>query len=49
MYTIVKIVFKNANLTRANRNFRFFQVFTQHYNHSHMVRTMHKNQWVSLH
>ncbi|MBI5971733.1 inorganic phosphate transporter [Staphylococcus caledonicus] len=28
MYTIVKIVFKNANLTRANRNFRFFQVFT---------------------
>ncbi|MGW9856640.1 inorganic phosphate transporter, PiT family [Staphylococcus hominis] len=28
MYTIVKIIFKNANLTRANRNFRFFQVFT---------------------
>ena len=28
MYTIVKVVFKNANLTRANRNFRFFQVFT---------------------
>lgn len=28
MYTIVKIVFKNANLTRANRNFRFFQMFT---------------------
>ena len=27
MYTTVKIVFKNANLTRANRNFRFFQVF----------------------
>ena len=29
MYTTVKIVFKNANLTRANRNFRFFQVFTE--------------------
>lgn len=28
MYTIVKIIFKNANLTRANRNFRFFQMFT---------------------
>ncbi|PCF87190.1 inorganic phosphate transporter [Staphylococcus intermedius] len=28
MYTIVKRVFKNANLTRANRNFRFFQIFT---------------------
>ena len=49
MYTTVKIVFKNANLTRANRNFRFFQVFTEDCNRSHMVRTMHKNQWVSLH
>lgn len=28
MYSIVKIVFKNANLTRSNRNFRFFQIFT---------------------
>ena len=28
MYTIVKIVFKNSNLTRTNRNFRFFQIFT---------------------
>ena len=28
MYSIVKVVFKNANLTRANRNFRFFQIFT---------------------
>ncbi|ARJ28073.1 inorganic phosphate transporter [Staphylococcus lugdunensis] len=28
MYSIVKIVFKNANLTRSNCNFRFFQIFT---------------------
>lgn len=28
MYSIVKVVFKNANLTRANRNFRFLQIFT---------------------
>src|SRR5699024_7688636 len=28
MYSIVKIVFKNANLTKTNRNFRFFQIFT---------------------
>ena len=28
MYSIVKVVFKNANLTKANRNFRFFQIFT---------------------
>ncbi|OHP89468.1 inorganic phosphate transporter [Staphylococcus sp. HMSC063D03] len=28
MYSIVKIVFKNANLTKSNRNFRFFQIFT---------------------
>lgn len=28
MYSIVKIVFRNANLTRSNRNFRFFQIFT---------------------
>ena len=47
MYT-VKIVFKNANLTRANRNFRFFQVFTA----TAIVLTWYercKNQWVSLH
>ncbi|PHK50433.1 inorganic phosphate transporter [Staphylococcus edaphicus] len=28
MYSIVKVVFKNANLTKSNRNFRFFQIFT---------------------
>ncbi len=28
MYSIFKVIFKNANLTRANRNFRFFQIFT---------------------
>ncbi|MDY5059869.1 inorganic phosphate transporter [Staphylococcus simulans] len=28
MYSIVKVVFKNANLTKANRNFRIFQIFT---------------------
>ncbi|MBF7019374.1 inorganic phosphate transporter [Staphylococcus sp. 18_1_E_LY] len=28
IYSIVKIVFKNANLTKTNRNFRFFQIFT---------------------
>ncbi|MGE0974875.1 anion permease [Staphylococcus cohnii] len=28
MYSIVKVVFKNANLTKTNRNFRFFQIFT---------------------
>ncbi|MFC6117876.1 anion permease [Macrococcoides bohemicum] len=28
MYTIIKIVFKNANLTKTNRNFRFLQIFT---------------------
>ncbi|MCS4486467.1 inorganic phosphate transporter [Staphylococcus americanisciuri] len=28
MYSIVKRVFKNANLARTNRNFRYFQIFT---------------------
>lgn len=28
IYTIIKIVFKNANLTKTNRNFRFLQIFT---------------------
>ncbi|MDW4307017.1 inorganic phosphate transporter [Staphylococcus saprophyticus] len=28
MYSIVKVVFKNANLTKSNHNFRFFQIFT---------------------
>ncbi|KIX90673.1 inorganic phosphate transporter [Staphylococcus microti] len=28
MYSIVKVVFKNANLARTNRNFRIFQIFT---------------------
>ncbi|UXR44911.1 inorganic phosphate transporter [Staphylococcus simulans] len=28
MYSIVKVVFKNATLTKANRNFRIFQIFT---------------------
>lgn len=28
IYSIVKVVFKNANLTKTNRNFRFFQIFT---------------------
>lgn len=28
MYSIVKVVFINANLTKTNRNFRFFQIFT---------------------
>lgn len=28
MYTIIKVFFKNANLTRTNRNFRIFQIFT---------------------
>ncbi|SCS25730.1 inorganic phosphate transporter [Staphylococcus caeli] len=28
MYSIVKVLFKNANLTKSNRNFRFFQIFT---------------------
>ena len=45
MYSIVKVVFKNANLTRANRNFRFSKSSQQHYNHSHMVLTMLRNQW----
>ncbi|PTF84454.1 inorganic phosphate transporter [Staphylococcus chromogenes] len=28
IYSIVKKVFKNANLARTNQNFRFFQIFT---------------------
>lgn len=28
MYTIIKVFFKNANLTKTNRNFRIFQIFT---------------------
>lgn len=28
IYSVVKIVFKNANLTKTNRNFRYFQIFT---------------------
>ena len=28
IYSIVKVVFKNANLTKTNSNFRFFQIFT---------------------
>ncbi|WP_412519454.1 inorganic phosphate transporter [Staphylococcus simulans] len=28
MYSIIKVVFKNANLTKSNRNFRIFQIFT---------------------
>ncbi|MBF7022787.1 inorganic phosphate transporter [Staphylococcus kloosii] len=28
IYSIVKVIFKNANLTKTNRNFRFFQIFT---------------------
>ncbi|ULG74688.1 inorganic phosphate transporter [Macrococcus brunensis] len=28
VYSIFKVVFKNSNLTRTNRNFRFFQIFT---------------------
>lgn len=28
MYTIVKTVFKNANLAKTNHNFRIFQIFT---------------------
>lgn len=28
MYSLVKVVFKNANLTKTNRNFRLFQIFT---------------------
>ncbi|ANZ34057.1 inorganic phosphate transporter [Staphylococcus carnosus] len=28
MYSIIKIFFKNANLTKTNRNFRIFQIFT---------------------
>lgn len=28
IYTIIKIVFKNANLAKTNRNFRFLQIFT---------------------
>lgn len=28
IYSIFKVVFKNNNLTRTNRNFRFFQIFT---------------------
>lgn len=28
MYSIIKVVFKNANLTKTNRNFRIFQIFT---------------------
>ena len=42
MYSIVKIVFKNANLTRSNRNFRFFQILRQHCNPSHTGQTMLK-------
>lgn len=28
IYTIIKVVFKDANLSKANRNFRFLQIFT---------------------
>ncbi|WP_251518857.1 MULTISPECIES: inorganic phosphate transporter [Staphylococcus] len=28
IYSLVKVIFKNANLSKANRNFRFFQIFT---------------------
>ncbi|GEP83848.1 putative phosphate transporter protein [Staphylococcus piscifermentans] len=28
MYSIIKVLFKNANLTKTNRNFRIFQIFT---------------------
>jgi len=28
MYSIFKVIFKNNNLTRTNRNFRFVQIFT---------------------
>lgn len=28
MYSIIKVLFKNANLTKTNRNFRMFQIFT---------------------
>ncbi|WP_414049313.1 inorganic phosphate transporter [Macrococcus animalis] len=28
IYTIIKIVFRNANLTKTNRSFRFMQIFT---------------------
>ena len=28
MYSIIKVFFKNANLTKTNRNFRIFQIFT---------------------
>ncbi|TCJ05012.1 inorganic phosphate transporter [Cytobacillus praedii] len=36
VYSIFKVVFKNNNLTKTNRNFRFFQIFTaalQSYTH----------------
>ena len=42
MYTIVKIIFKNANLTRANRNFRFSKCLLQRFNRFHMVQMMLK-------
>lgn len=48
MYSIFKVIFKNANLTRANRNFRFSKFSQQRYNHSLTVRMMRKNQWVLL-
>ncbi len=28
IYSFIKVVFKNANLTKSNRNFRIFQIFT---------------------
>lgn len=49
MYSIVKVVFKNANLTKSNRNFRFFQIFTaslQSFSHG---TNDAQNQWGLLH
>lgn len=48
MYTLVKRVFRNANLTRTNRNFRIFKFSLRLYSRSHTGRMMRKSQWVSL-
>ena len=49
MYTTVKSVFKMLTLLERIVISDSSKYLQQHCNRSHMVRTMHKNQWVSLH
>lgn len=46
MYSIFKVIFKNANLTRANRNFRFFQIFTALQSFSHGTNDAQKSMGI---